>query len=57
LSRGKISKPTLDVADAQKQARGLRGARAGPSLAALSYNFKRAMNMKGAAWMRQTLAG
>jgi len=27
------------------------------SLAVLAYNLKRAVNMKGAAWMRQALAG
>jgi len=38
-------------------ARGLRGARAEPSLAVLSCNFKRVLKVKGAACMRQARAG
>ena len=37
--------------------RGMRGARAEMRMAVLAYNLKRAVNMKGAAWMRQALAG
>lgn len=36
--------------------RGILGAKAELSLAVLAYNFKRACNMKGRAWMLQTLA-
>jgi hypothetical protein len=35
--------------------RGLTGAKAELSLAVLAYNLKRAMNMKGASWMLNTL--
>ena len=37
--------------------RGMRGARAEMRMAVLAYNLKRAVNMKGAAWMHQALAG
>ncbi len=37
--------------------RGIAGAQAELSLAVLVYNLKRAINMKGAAWMRQALQG
>jgi transposase len=37
--------------------RGLQGATAELSLAALAYNLKRVFNMKGGAWMRQAMQG
>jgi Transposase DDE domain/Transposase domain (DUF772) len=37
--------------------RGIKGAQDELSLAVLVYNLKRAINMKGAAWMRQALQG
>jgi transposase len=37
--------------------RGLAGAKSELSLATLAYNFKRVLNMKGAAWMVQASAG
>ena len=37
--------------------RGIKGAQAELSLAVLAYNLKRAINMKGATWMRQAMQG
>jgi transposase len=37
--------------------RGIGGAKSELSLAALAYNFKRVINMKGAAWMAQAAGG
>lgn len=37
--------------------RGIKGAQTELSLAVLAYNLKRAINMKGATWMRQELQG